>query len=336
MRVGWNRLLGTGAVMLMAGAIAIAPANVVEAQPKPTAAEEAKVKKQAIEAFKAGNAAFKAGKFEEAVTEFKKADELYPGAKPKFMVAQALDKAGESDEAVEAYRAFIDSNPGDTYKDELAEAGKRVAALEANMPARVAVKVTPEAAAGSVQIVVDNSPADGVDLELPAGEHTIVVSAEGYETTTQTVMVKPNEKRELAITLIPLATPAPTPQPLPEPIEGEGDESPSNIPAYVTLGIAGAGVVLGIVFGVQALGAKSDFDDDPTIDNADKAERNALIADMSFGVALTFGITGAVLLFSNMASDDEPEDEELEASFVPEVTPLAGTEGGGVAATWTF
>src|SRR5690606_5547625 len=112
---------------------------------------------------------------------------------------------------------------------------------------------------------------------------------------------------------------------------------PSNIPAYVTLGIAGAGVVLGVVFGVQALSAKSDFDEEPTIDNADKAERNALIADMSCGVALTFGITGAVLLISNLASgDDEADTEAVEATLIPEVTPIAGTEGGGVAATWTF
>src|SRR5690606_4691767 len=129
--------------------------------------------------------------------------ELYPGAKPKFMVAQSLDKLGRASEAVAAYRTFIDSNPGDSYKEELAEAGKRVAALEASMPGQVAVKVTPEAAATAVKIVVDDTPADGVDLELPAGEHTVVVSAEGYETVTERITVKPNEKRELAVTLVP-------------------------------------------------------------------------------------------------------------------------------------
>src|SRR5690606_25599344 len=140
-----------------------------EAQPKTSAAEEAKVKQQAIEAFKAGNAAFKAGNYEEAYTNFKKADDLYPGAKPKFMVAQSLDKLERSAEAVAAYRAFIDSNPGDSYKEELAEAGKRVAALEATLPAQVTVKVGPDAAAGAATIVVDDTPADGVELELPAG-----------------------------------------------------------------------------------------------------------------------------------------------------------------------
>jgi len=104
------------------------------------------------------------------------------------------------------------------------------------------------------------------------------------------------------------------------------------VPAYVTLGIAGAGAILGTVFGIQALGAKSDFEDNPTEDDADKAERAALIADMSFGVALTFGITGAVLLFSG--GDDEEEAEKSAA--IPVLAPVVGPKGGGMAATWTF
>ena len=52
---------------------------------------------------------------------------------------------------------------------------------------------------------------------------------------------------------------------------------------------------MGTIFGVMALKSKSDFNENPTTDNADKTDRNALIADMSFAVALTFGVTGAVL-----------------------------------------
>lgn len=335
MREGRSRLLGMGATLAMAAAMALTPAMVAEAQPKPNAAEEAKIKQQAIEAFKAGNTAFKAENYEEAYTQFKKADDLYPGAKPKFMVAQSLDKLGRSAEAVAAYRAFIDSGPGDSYKEELAEAGKRIAALEASLPAQVTIKVAPEAAAAGASVLVDDNPAEGLELELAAGEHTVVVSAEGYETVTERITVKPNEQREVAITLVPATAPVTPPVPVPDPGVTE-DEEPSNIPAYVTLGIAGAGVVLGVVFGVQALSAKSDFDENPTVDNADKAERNALIADMSFGVALTFGITGAVLLISNMASGGDEPDTSEEASLVPEVVPFAGTKGGGMAATWTF
>ena len=51
----------------------------------------------------------------------------------------------------------------------------------------------------------------------------------------------------------------------------------SNVPAYVTLGLAGAGVVVGAVFGGLALQSKSNFNKNPTTDNADTTDRNALI-----------------------------------------------------------
>jgi hypothetical protein len=74
------------------------------------------------------------------------------------------------------------------------------------------------------------------------------------------------------------------------------------VPAYVTLGIAGVAGVVGTIFGVKALGSKSDFDKTPSTEAADDTERSALIADMAFGVAITLGVTGVVLL----TSDDEP------------------------------
>jgi hypothetical protein len=93
-------------------------------------------------------------------------------------------------------------------------------------------------------------------------------------------------------------------------------------------------VILGTIFGIQALGAKGDFEDDPTTENADAAERDALIADMSFGVALTFGITGIVLLFTG--GEEEPAEAEAPQTAKPVLVPYGGPNGGGMAATWRF
>ena len=106
------------------------------------------------------------------------------------------------------------------------------------------------------------------------------------------------------------------------------------VPAYVTLGIAGASAVLGTVFGIKALGAKSDFDDNPTTSKADDVERNALIADMAFGVAVTLGITGVVLL----TTSDEPVEAQaakLDKSRW-QLAPYASPQGGGAAARFAF
>jgi hypothetical protein len=97
---------------------------------------------------------------------------------------------------------------------------------------------------------------------------------------------------------------------------------------------------MGTIFGVQALQSKSDFDSKPTTKSADDTERNALIADMAFGVAVTLGVTGIVLLTS---SDDTtaakaakilPLHQAAKGTF--RVTPYLGRESGGAAARLTW
>ncbi len=341
-----SRLTGVCAAALLACTMVVTHAVPVDAQPKKQpAAAAADVKGQAIAKFKEANGVFKKGDYAAALPLFQEADTLYPGAAPKHKIAVCYDKLGKSAEAVAAYRTFVESKPSEKYADRITEANKRIADLEATLPATVTLKVMPEGVAGVV-ITVDGTPAAGPALQLDAGEHTVVVTAEGHDPVTEVVNVRGAETRELAVTLTPSAAAAPPVGPTP-PVEPEEDEGGSNVPAYVTLGIAGAGVILGTVFGIQALGAKSDFDDqveDPAAtpaeltDLADKAERAALIADMSFGVALTFGITGAVLLFSGGGDDegDEEDAAEEEASARPVLAPYAGPTGAGMAATWTF
>jgi hypothetical protein len=116
------------------------------------------------------------------------------------------------------------------------------------------------------------------------------------------------------------------------------------VPAYVTLGLAGAGAIVGGVFGGLALKAKGEYNSakKPTADMADKVDRNALISDMSFAVALTFGVTGVVLLLTNdsppeakAAKAHEPAPKKV-ASPRGFITPYAGPTGGGAAALVQF
>jgi hypothetical protein len=110
------------------------------------------------------------------------------------------------------------------------------------------------------------------------------------------------------------------------------------LPAYVTIGIAGAAAIVGTIFGAKALGSKSDFNKTPTTKLADDTERSALIADMAFGVAITLGVTGIVLL----TSDDEPppattgvvKPAAKKARF--DLMPYAGPKSGGASARLTF
>lgn len=136
---------------------------------------------------------------------------------------------------------------------------------------------------------------------------------------------------------IPAAAPRPAAAPTEKPDAGARPATArSNVPAYVAMGFAGAGVVVGTIFGVSALGAHSDFAAAPTTDNADKTDRRSLIADVSFALAFASGVTAIVLLVSNAASP-APKSAALDS---PErrgfVTPIVGPTGGGLAGVVRF
>jgi hypothetical protein len=130
------------------------------------------------------------------------------------------------------------------------------------------------------------------------------------------------------------ATPAPTPPPPPPP------EPRSKVPAYVTGGVAILAIGIGTGFGIKALSQSSDFDKTPTTKKADDGENNALIADMMFGIAITFGVTSAVLFLSNdapqsaKATPAQPKAVAKKVTITP--TPYVTPSGGGAGAVIKF
>jgi hypothetical protein len=72
---------------------------------------------------------------------------------------------------------------------------------------------------------------------------------------------------------------------------------PSKIPAYILWGGAGVSLIVGTIYGVSTLSAKSDFDDDPTYARGDSVHNRSIAADVGFGLGLVLGITGTVFYF---------------------------------------
>ena len=119
------------------------------------------------------------------------------------------------------------------------------------------------------------------------------------------------------------------------------------VPAIVTGGLAIAAAAVGTVFGVIALGNKSDFDKNPTTQTADDGDTHALIADMAFGVALTFGVTSAVLFLTKdesvAATSSAHTPVTTAAAHVPKKkavtitpTPIVGPHTGGAGFVLRF
>ena len=297
-------------------------------------------RERARAAYTAGQDAYAAGRFAAAEENFALADSLVPAVQAKYWRAMSLDQLGNVPGALAAFERVLTSpDKAQLGADKVAHAEARQRAL-ASVPADLVVSTVPPGARVNVS-GVDLSATTPVTLRLAPGRHVVRVVLDGYEPQQIELNVTPGEKLTPTLTLVKAAggTGATGMAPIPA-LGATGDAGAppaerSLVPGYVTLAIAGASAVVGTIFGVQALQDKSDYDENPTTAKADDVERNALIADMAFGVTLTLGITGIVLL---VAQDPVPATQQVSA-LEPQrfrFTPYVAPKGAGAAATLTF
>jgi len=313
------------------------------AKPVVAKAPDKKTRDAARKAYGEGEKAFAAGDFAAAYAGYAKANELIPSAHAAYWAAKSLDQGGKTDDAITAYEALL-ADPGANKigDDKLGDAQTRLATLKASLVGEITVSTLPATATVSVDGVAQPGP-QPVMLKLAPGPHKLSFTAEGFDAKEVDLQVQAGTKVEQKVELQqhalapapPAAEPVVAPAPLPPPA---APEKHSKVPAYVTLGIATGGAIVGTIFGVQALQSKSDFDSNPTTKSADDTERNALIADMAFGVAVTLGVTGIVLLTSSDDAPDAPKAATLHLPPKPtfRVLPYVGRESGGAAARLTF
>ncbi len=307
------------------------------AAPEAPGSAEAPTREQALEsartAYRAGEAAYRNGDFATAAREFARANAVLPSPQAAYWGAMSLDSAGDVPAAIAAFRAFL----ADPAKDRAG--ADRVAVAEARLtellkaPATFALKV-PAGATVTVDGVAQPSSPE-LTLKLSPGKHLLHVALAGHESEDLEIDVEPGAKatHEVTLALAPAPLPAAA-SPNGEVAEAAGSERASNqVAGWITVGLAGAGVAVGTVFGVKALTAKDRYNDNPTESGADDVERDALIADMAFGAALTLGVTGLVLLTTTPEADPAMGRAPRPALVV---APYASRHGGGASAEFTF
>lgn len=276
-----------------------------------------------------GQAAYASGDYVLAEAQFRAALAQAPSAAAEYGLAMTLDLEAKPAEACAAFQALFAMPDFATLPPDQASAAQQRHQVLQAIPAQVVIIVSANAA----QLEVDGAPQTGqspFSLRLAAGKHHVRATAVDYEPAEADFEVGPAEQRELS--LAPKALPKPVAPPVEAPLAEPlpAPPPPSKMPAYITIGVAGAAAITGAIFGIQALSAKSAFDKEPTVGHADDVERNALIADMAFGVAFTLGITGVVLL-----TTDEPSDPSADKTAL-ELMPYVSRTSGGAAARLTF
>lgn len=339
-----------------AGAAEAPKATPAKPEAKPTAAPAAADKKPAVakapdkktrdaarKAYGQGEKAFGEGNFSAAYEGFQKANEQIPSPHALYWMAKSLDKQDKTVEAVEAYERLLgDADASKIGDEKLLDAKTRIEELKLKLVALVSLVTVPEGAVVSVDGNLETGTTP-LSLKLQPGPHKITVSATGFETKEVDFEAKAGDKAEQRIELAAKVAPPPPPPPTPaEPVTTPPPPPPppvekrSMVPAYVTLGIATAGAAVGTVFGLKALSAKSDFKKHPTTSAADDTERNALISDMAFGVAITLGVTGIVLLTSDEEAPKESAKLAPPSKVKFEFDTYAGKTGGGASARMRF
>jgi hypothetical protein len=353
----WGSRLLTGVVV--AGALAClqapsawaqgnaAPGGAPKAQQQPAKGDLAAAKKHYAE----GEKKYKAGDFAGAETEFKAANDIKSAPPTERYIGLCEDNLGHLQTAVDWYDKFLSHVP-DKMADKGDEIRKREAEIKA-LPGKVHIESTPPGAS----ITVDDKPQSAptpTDVDLAPGQHTIKLTEAGHLPSTKAVDVAYASTQTVSASLDPEPTAAPPPPPVaatpppetPPPAPPPPPAEPrSKVPAYVTGGLAIVAAGVGTVFGIMTLSDKSDFDKNPTTQTADNGDTHALITDMAFGVALTFGVTSAVLFLTK----DEPpatssaapkavtakaHTDKSHVTVTP--TPMVGAHSGGAGLTVRF
>lgn len=356
--------LTTGAV-LSALSFASAPAlaqgkppakPAAPAKPKNGAKPEADPAKpnlnEAKQRYTSGETKYKAGDYAGALVDFQAADAIKGTPQAARYIGLCQDKLGKLAEAVVAYERFLGDVP-EKLKSEADTIKKRVDEIKV-MPGKVKVTTMPT----GVSIMVDGQPSaqpSPTELSLPPGKHTLLFKAEGREAAERNVDVAFASTQDVNVELKELPPPPPVvaavppPAPAQAPAPEPAPEPRSLVPAFITGGLAVAAAGVGTAFGVMALGDKSDFDKNPTASKADDGENHALIADMAFGVAITMGVTSAVLFLTR----DEPAPTKVANGSVKVAkaikisskaskpitltpAPIVTTHGGGAGALLRF
>jgi hypothetical protein len=324
----------------------------------PLAAQKVAVAKPDL--FASGEKKFKANDFAGALADLKQVN-LADSPKDVALkrapllahyTAVAEDKSGNLHDAALRYDEFVALAPKNLSK-EVEQAKKRSDEIKA-MPGKLAFSANVDGA----EVFVDDKSVGRAPLEVSVapGAHKLRVVAAGRDPWTgdATVGYASTGNVQVELPAAAVAAPAPVasvstePATPTAPAETAGAAAtvatpavePSNkLPAYITGGVAVVALGVGTAFGIKALGHQSDFTKVPSEDSANSGENAALIADMALGVAITFGITSAVLFFTN----DEPVAKTAKATqklarrpmtVIP--VPVIHSTGGGAGAVFRF
>jgi len=335
-------------VVLVATAVALAasPAGAQDGSADTAAARELGI--EGVRAADAGDCAT-------AIDRLSRAEQIRHAPTTAARLGECQIKVGKLVDGTETLRRLV---------RETLPAGSPPVFTQAQERARVLLAET-KPKIGQLKIAVAAPPnaefavkIDGVALPLAnlnvnrpidPGEHVIEASGKGLLPAKTKVVIPEGGSDSAALTLQPdpNAAPPPTPvvvtptRPGPGPIAPPPPPPPAppnHTPAWVTLGVGGAGLVLGAVFGGVALSDKSSINNACPGKVCPSSEQSSLnsaktLANLSTAMFVIGGVgvaLGGTLLFTNNFQGVGGEDSAPPKSALLKLQTFVTPGGGGI------
>jgi hypothetical protein len=309
--------------------------NLASAQEESSAAETAAARALGVEGLKLAQA----GKCEEAIIKLDRAEKLHHSPIILGRLGECHVTLGRLVEGTEMLRKMLREPLPPNPSPAITKAYERAQATLDSAKSRIAsvnisVNAPPDAA---ITLTVDGKSVAAVmigsDMPLDPGEHTLEVSAPGFIKSATRVMLGPGDKESVNLKLesdpnaAPAAAAASDKSPPDKPTTPEAQDEqrssassspmsdtpvssgPNRTAAYISLGVGAVGIGLGAVFGLSAMKAKSDLENDcggttcpaSEEDRLSDAKRSGTLSTIAFGVGAA-GLTFGTILFFTAGS----------------------------------
>jgi hypothetical protein len=263
-----------------------------------------------------------AGKCPEANEKLQRAESLHHAPTILDRLGECQVSVGELVEGTENLNAVVreplSANAPKVFHDAQDRAQKVLASATPKI-AHLVIRITPAEAKASVAVGGKAVPDALIGSERPTdpGTHEVTATAVGYKPASTTVTLAEGghqditlllEKDPNAVAAVPPTTTTPAtdaggPTAPPEPASAH-----SKTPAYIVLGIGGAGLVVGSITGALAFGKASDCPNKVCKNQSDldSAKSMATVSTIGFGVGIVGVAVGTIMLLTGNKSEAPP------------------------------
>jgi hypothetical protein len=287
-----------------------------------------------------------AGKCPEAIEKLQRAESLHHAPTILDRLGECQVAVGELVEGTENLNAVVreplTANAPKVFHDAQDRAQKVLASATPRI-AHLVIRITPADAKASVAVGGKAVPDAMIGSDRPTdpGSHEVTATAVGYKPASTTVTLAEGGHQDITLLLEkdPNAVAVVPPTPITPATQTGGPVAPpepapahSKTPAYIALGIGGAGLVVGSITGALAFGKASDCPNKTckTQSDLDGAKSMATVSTISFGVGIVGMAVGTIMLLTGNKTEAAPAQATSRRARKLAVEPWFGVNTAGL------